>query len=332
MGVLGCSDVARRRTLPAMAGHPLISLTAVASRSPAKAAAFAAEFGCDAVDGYRRLLERPDVDAVYVPLPTGLHAAWVHDALSSGRHVLAEKPLSTDFAQAAQLVALARSRGLLLRENFTFLHHSQHTAVRRLLEERAIGELRSLEAVFGIPPLPRDDIRYRPDLGGGALLDVGVYPIRAATLFLGAGLKAVGAVCGYDPQSGVDTSGSALLHAPDGVSAHLTFGFTHSYRSAYALWGSRGRLVLERAFTPPADHRPVVRVECEGRVTEHRLPADHQFARTVGDFARAALAGETDDGAEILRQAALVDAVRDAGARTSAVPLGAAAASGEGWS
>ena len=331
-GVLGCSDIAWRRTLPAMVDHPLISLTAVASRSAQKAAGFAARFGCEPVEGYRRLLERPDIDAVYVPLPTGLHATWVREALLSGKHVLAEKPLATDRAVAARLVDLARGAGLVLREIFTFVHHSQHAAVRRMLEEGAIGEVRAFEAVFGIPPLPADDIRYRPDLGGGALLDVGVYPIRAATLFLGPRLDVVGAVSGHGPEHAVDTTGSALLHAPDGVAAHLTFGFTHSYRSAYALWGSRGRLVLERAFTPPADHIPVVRLECEGRVTEVRLPADHQFANSVGDFARAALAGESDDGTAVLSQAALVDAVRQAGSRAASGDPAVPVPSQEGWS
>jgi dTDP-3,4-didehydro-2,6-dideoxy-alpha-D-glucose 3-reductase len=313
IGVVGCADIARRRTLPAIARSPQVRLAAVASRDAGKAAAFAAEFGCDAVHGYQQLLDRADIDAVYVPLPAGLHAEWVAAALMAGKHVLSEKPCVTRFPEATRLVALARERGLLLMENFMFLHHSQHTAVRKLVADGAIGELRSLQALFGIPPLAAGDVRYRPELGGGALLDTGVYPIRLAQLFLGPSLDVAGAAARQDPDRGVDVAGSALLRAPAGQTAELAFGLEHSYRCEYTLWGSTGQLRLTRAFTPPPGWQPVVRIEQQGRVEELTLSPDDQFAGAISAFASTVLAGAgfAEHGEAILRQAGLVDRVRD---------------------
>ncbi|KMS77456.1 oxidoreductase [Streptomyces viridochromogenes] len=317
MGVIGCAGIAWRRTLPAAVAEPSVRLVAVASRDGDKAARFAREFGCSAVHGYEELLRRDDIEAVYIPLPVALHAEWIEAALRAGKHVLAEKPLAPDAATAARLVDLAHASRLLLVENYMFTHHSQHRAVRRLLTEGVVGEPRSFAAAFTIPRLPPHDIRNRRELGGGALLDVAGYPIRAAELFLGDGLEVVGSVLRHDPDTVVDTGGAALLRSPSGVIAQLTFGIDDAYHSSYEIRGSTGRLSLGRAFTPPPDHRPLVRVEGPDGARDHLLAADDQFARVLGAFARGVRAGtgELPSGtghrvADIVPHARLVDAVR----------------------
>ncbi|QFG27391.1 Gfo/Idh/MocA family oxidoreductase [Actinomadura sp. WMMB 499] len=314
MGVVGCADIAVRRMLPVMAGTDAVDLVAVAARDADRAAAVAARFGCAAEAGYEALLERDDIDAVYVPLPPALHHAWTRRALEAGKHVLAEKPLCVDAVQTAELVELARRRDLALVENFMFLHHSQHRAVRDLVEQGEIGTLRTLSSSFGIPPLDPGSYRYDPELGGGALLDVGVYPLRAAQLYLPGELAVLGACLRLDPATGVDVAGSVLLCSPDGVTAQLDFGFEHAYRSDCALWGDRGLLRVPRAFTPPEHHRPLVRIEQQDRVTELSLPPDHQVRNAIEAFAAAARSGGRRAGtaAPILRQAVLVERVRDA--------------------
>ncbi|MCZ0992102.1 Gfo/Idh/MocA family oxidoreductase [Streptomyces noursei] len=168
-------------------------MTAFASRSPEKGRRFAERIGDAAVTDYDALLRRPDVDAVYIPLPAMLQAEWIERALTAGKHVFTEKPLSTRAADTARLFALAEERGVVLKENAMFLHHSQHAAVDRLLADGAIGQLRGFSAAFTIPPLPESNIRNHADLGAGALLDVAVYPVRAALRFLGPRLEVVGA-------------------------------------------------------------------------------------------------------------------------------------------
>ncbi|WP_171116770.1 MULTISPECIES: Gfo/Idh/MocA family oxidoreductase [Streptomyces] len=312
LGVMGCAEFALRRMLPAVADSPDIELAAVASRRPGTAREVAARFGGTPVDGYEQLLAVPDLDAVYVPLPNALHAEWVLRALDSGHHVLAEKPLTTRGDLTREAVRRAAERRLALVENFLFVHHPQHARVRALIGDE-IGELRQMSAAFAIPPRPAGDIRHRPDLGGGALLDVGVYPLKAAQYFLGTGLHVAGAALRYG-STGVDVEGSVLLRRADGVCAQLSFGMDHAYTSRYELWGTRGRVTVNRAFTPPADHRPEVTVERDGRTRGVGLPAADQCAAAVAAFAAAVRDPATchEAAAHSLDLARLTDEVRAA--------------------
>lgn len=322
IGVLGCAAIAGRNVLPAMSRVADVEITALASRDAAKAAEFAGRFGGAPVTGYENLLGRSDVDAVYVAVPTGLHHRWALRALEAGKHVLVEKPLTTTLAEAAELVAEAARSGLWLMDDFMFRHHSQHTAVRELIASGRIGEVRSFTSVFGIPPLDPSDVRYRADLGGGALLDVGVYPLQAALLFLGEELSVAGSVLRVDPDRGVDLEGAALLCTAGGVPAHLGFGFRSSYRSMYEIWGSEGRITLERAFTPPPTLNPTLRVVRQDHTEEITLPTDDQFAQLVRAFARNVRDGAAfaPFGERLLRHAALVDDIRNRAQRRPAEP------------
>ncbi len=309
IGVLGCADIARRRMLPAMTA----CRTSTSSRSPAggkrrrpKPRAVSDAGPCTVT---RRFSNAADIDAVYVPLPAALHARWARAALDAGKHVLAEKPLTTDPGLTEELVALARSTGLVLMENVMFVHHSQHAAVRRLVADGAIGELRAVHAAFAVPRLPAHDIRHRPELGGGALLDTGVYPLRAALHHLGEDLRVVGATLTSAAGHAVDTAGTALLTTPEGVAAQLSFGIDHAYRSAYEIWGSEGRITVDRAFTPPAGHVPGVRLERRAGTEQVRLAPDDQVLRTVEAFAGAVRTGADAAGVSV-RQAVLLDEVR----------------------
>ncbi|MFJ9109815.1 Gfo/Idh/MocA family protein [Streptomyces sp. NPDC102283] len=310
LGVMGCADIARRRMLQAFTAEPGARVAAVASRDLERARRVAKPYGCRAVRGYAELLAEPEVEAVYVPLPLALHAEWVEAALLAGKHVLAEKPLTSDPARTSGLLALARARGLVLRENVLFVHHSQHRRVRQLLSDGVLGDLRSFHASFTVPRLPAGDIRYRASLGGGALYDTGLYPVRAALHLLGPRLSVAGAVLTAGPGDGVDTSGAALLATPEGVTAQLSFGLDHAYRSRYTVQGSAGRVTLDRAFTPAADHRPVLTLERNGSAEEIRLAPDDQVARAVASFVRAVRRGDDDSGPAIVRQAGLLDEIR----------------------
>lgn len=313
VGVLGCAAIARRVTIPALVADPSVRLTAVASRTGAKAEEVAGEFGCTAVTGYTALLDRTDVDAVYIPLPPALRYEWAAKALAAGKHVLAEKPLAVTCEQARRLVSMARGAGLLLMENFAFLRHSQHDRVRRLIEKGTIGEPRSLTAEFGFPPRPASDIRYQAELGGGALFDAGVYTLRAASLYLGPEVTVRGASLRHCEESGVDLGGAALLGTPDGRTGQAAFGFDRAYRNSCSVWGSEGSITLSRAFSVPAAHRPALRIERQDHVEEITLPADDQFAAVIAEFAALISQGAdmTGPGADILRQAELVAAVRE---------------------
>ncbi|HEV2634163.1 MAG TPA: Gfo/Idh/MocA family oxidoreductase [Actinocrinis sp.] len=309
VAVIGCADIAVRRMLPAFQADPDTEIVAVASRSLEKAQRVVRRFGGCAVQGYAELLRIDEVDAVYVPLPASLHDRWVQAALDAGKHVLAEKPLTANADRTGLLLELARDRGLALMENVMFVHHPRHEAVRRLVAGGAIGELRALHAAFAVPPMADADIRHRPELGGGALAEVGVYPLRAALHFLGPRLEVVGAQLTRRRGREVETSGAALLRTPDGCTAQVTFGIEHAYVSRYELWGSAGRITVDRAFTPPADFVPVIELSRGGEREDIRLASHDQVAATVAAFVASVRAGAAPAG-ETLCQARLLDDVR----------------------
>jgi predicted dehydrogenase len=283
---MGCADIAVRRALPAIQESPF-HLVAVASRAQEKAARVAARFGGKAVAGYDRLLEMADVDAVYIPLPNSEHAQWARRALQAGKHVLIEKPAVTQVDAAHDLVALAEERGLLVMENFAFLQHPQHDQARSLVSSGCIGEIRSYSGAFGIPPADQQGIRYQAALCGGALWEVGCYPVRAAQEYLEPPVRVLGASLEFDPDLGVDVAGVALLCDSRGVTAHCSFGFVHSYRSTFDIWGSQGRLVLDWAFTPSRDARPVLRLQQKDRETRYVAAASDQFVGVFTAFFNA---------------------------------------------
>jgi predicted dehydrogenase len=308
-GILGCAEFALRRMIPAIAATPGCEVAGVASRRLDAATEVAQVFGCRPFHGYQRLLDDDGIDAVYVPLPSALTPRWAEATLRAGKHVLAEKPLASDAATAAWLLALAERGGLALTENILFLHHEQHGAVRSLIAHGAIGDVRWFDAGFAIPRVPPADIRLRADLGGGALSDTGVYPLRVASYFLGAGLTVAGATCVPDP-SGVDIAGAVLLRAPNGVGVTAMFGLDHAYRNQYTVWGSAGRIVVDRAFTPAADQSPDVLLHRGSDVERIDLPARDQAVAAVAAFADAARAGRSPDPDDVWEQARLRDAVR----------------------
>ncbi|WP_201787146.1 Gfo/Idh/MocA family protein [Actinoplanes sp. TFC3] len=321
-GVLGVADIAVRRTLPALATIPgEAALVAVASRVLPRAVELADEHGVRAYGSYAALLADPAVDAVYLPLPAGLHGPWIERCLLAGKHVLAEKPLAVDHATTVRLLRLAAGRSLVLAENMTFPFHSQHAAVSRLVAQGRIGELCSLHASFCVPPRPDGDIRYQAALGGGSLLDQGVYPVRAALLHLGSGLRVDSAALRHDPVRDVDLGGTARLRGPGGVEARLEFGMDGEYRCHYELTGTRGSIRVERAFTTPPEMTPQVWLQ-SGSGASHALElgADDQFARCLSAFVAQVRTGVAPGG-DSRHQAALADDIRSASYLTSGSSL-----------
>lgn len=310
IGVLGCANIATRSLLPALARHPQFTVVAVASRDPAKAAVLAGQYGCAAL-GYDALTDATNLDAVYVPLPTGLHAEWVARCLCHRKHVLCEKSLAANLREAESLVDLARANQLLLVENFQFRFHSQHRQIRELLAGGTIGEVRCFRSSFGFPPFfDRHNIRYSRALGGGALLDAGAYTLKAVSFVLGGGFRVKAATLWFPPETDVDMGGGAYLDNGQGLMAEVAFGFDHAYQCNYEIWGSKGRLLARRAFTAPPGLSPEIVMESDQGTEIRVLPADDHFANMLTHFADCVRNHEFEDEyAQCLEQAGLVHQV-----------------------
>ena len=311
IGVMGCANIAVRSVIPAIKSIDAFELVAVASRTAEKAAETAAQFGCEAIVGYQELLDRDDIQAIYMPLPTGLHEEWVMKALKAGKHVHIEKSLAMDYRSAHQMVRLAREKGLLIMENFTFLYHGQHELVKGLIKDGKIGDLRCFRSSFGFPPLDPQNFRYNKELGGGALLDAAAYTVRVSQLFLGNDLGVEAATLNH-LDSEVDIYGGAYLKAEDGSFAEVAFGFDNFYQCNYEIWGSKGKISAHRAFTPGPDFKPRITLEQQGESFEYEADAENQFVTILTEFARCVRENDRESKyGENLNQARLLQELKD---------------------
>ena len=314
VGILGCAAIAKRSLAPAFEKHTAFQLTAVASRSAAKAEEFARPFKARACT-YDELVDAKDIDLVYCPLPTGLHCEWVGKCLSNGKHVLCEKSLGVDLAQVDRLVGVARANKRFLMESFQFRFHAQNLYVKKLLADETIGKIRNMAVKFGIPPFPEGavNIRYSKDLGGGALLDNGAYTIKAATYFFGSGIEVLAAVHGDETENlgNVDLTGSIMMRSRDGVPIQAAYGFDHFYQNGYDIWGSKGRICTSRAFTARDDFAAPVILETPHGQTTRTFMDDH-FAKMLDYVSSTIPSGDYErEYSECIAQARILQSTRD---------------------
>ncbi|MDT8413350.1 MAG: Gfo/Idh/MocA family oxidoreductase [Vicingaceae bacterium] len=309
IGVLGCANIAKKSVIPAILSIPEFELIAVASRTSEKAQEFAILFGCEAVEGYQKLIDRKDIDVIYMPLPTGLHEEWVLKALEAGKHILIEKSLAMNYSSAEKMVQKAKEKGLLIMENFMFLYHGQHQIIKQLIAEDKIGEIRCFRSSFGFPPLPSDNFRYNKKLGGGALLDAAAYTVRASQLFLGNDLKVKAASLNYN-ENGVDIFGGAFLKNKNGLFSEVAFGFDNFYQCNYEIWGSKGKITAHRAFTPAPEFKPIITIEQQGEKFDIEAPSENHFIAILNEFKRCILENDLQHKyTEILNQSRLLEEI-----------------------
>jgi len=310
IGVMGCANIAIRSVIPAICSGDEFELVAVASRDKTKAESVAKTFACQPLDGYEALLDA-DVDAIYMPLPTGMHEEWVLKSLEVGKHLLVEKSFGLTLAATRAMCDAAEKHKLVVMENFMYRQHRQQKIVADLLSSEAIGAVRLFKASFGFPPLDPANFRYDAALGGGALLDAGAYTINAASHFLGSSLEVLSATLRIDEERGVDVGGTAALVADGRIPVQLAWGFDNFYQCGVDVWGQKGRLTTNRTFTAGPGFRPTVRVETLEQTTETLLPADQHFANRLSLFASRIGTGAVGESTrEVLEQSRLLDRVR----------------------
>lgn len=336
VGIIGCANIARKYAIRALQALPAVGEIVIASRDPLKSQAFSEEFGIGTRDSYAALIADPIVDAVYVPLPVGLHEEWVVRAASSKKHVLCEKSLAPSFASAKRMVDVCRANGVLLFEDFMCDYHPQHQAVLSLIREGAIGDPLMFKGYFGFSGLDRGNVRYQKDLGGGSLNDAGAYPVFMARKMLGSEPISVTCALNRDPSFGVDTRGSAYLEFPSAKAALVGFGFANFYQNNYSIWGSGGKISVDRAYSIQPAMKPSVVVEAQesgggGRRTVDVPPANH-FELLFSDFCETVLSDdrvkkEATYG-QLLSQARALEAMRISSNRGRAVRLDVPSESG----
>ncbi len=312
-GILSTARIAENHVVPALHAADGHEVVAVGSRNLETATAWAGANNIGTAHGsYEDLLADPDIDAIYNPLPNHLHVDWSIAALQAGKHVLCEKPLGLDTADAMRLRdAAATHPDLVVMEAFMYRFHPQWIAVKAAVDEGRIGQLTSIQTFFSYFNIDPANVRHNPAWGGGALLDIGCYPISQARWLYGRQPQRVMGMIDVDPNFGTDRLTSGMLDFGDGRSATFTVATQlHSHQRAQ-IQGTAGRIEVDIPVNAPSGRSTKVTfVDGSGSEVVEFGPAD-QYGLQADAIAQAiagnrAAATSLDDA---IANMAVIDAI-----------------------
>jgi D-xylose 1-dehydrogenase (NADP+, D-xylono-1,5-lactone-forming) len=298
-GIISAARIAESAVIPAIQASSNGELLAVASRDKAKGEAFAKRNNIPKVySSYEELLADPEIDAVYIPLPNGLHGEWSIKAAQAGKHILCEKPLASNAAEAEAMAAAAKEANVLLAEAFMYRFNPQIQKVKQMIADGAIGKVNMVNASFSFAMDGDTDIRLDKSLAGGSLMDVGCYCIDSTRYLLGEEPLEVKAFADIGAKSGVDETMVGLMRFPSGALAHFDCGFRTFFTQTFELRGTDGRIYLERAYVPlrPDASADVIIRYWKGQVGSEgssyeviKVEKPDQYVLMVEDFADSIL-------------------------------------------
>lgn len=256
IGILSTARIART-VVPQMQASDRAKVVAVASRSREKAAAFASEFQIPNVcDSYEELLQRDDVDAVYIPLPPAMHCEWTIRAAEAGKHVLCEKPLSVSASDVQQMIAASHKHHVVLLDGTMWYHTSRAREMKKLAENGSLGTLTQITSAFTFPgdALAADNVRFSSAMGGGSLLDIGWYCVGVSLWMMNSMPDRVFATAQWE--HGIDYHMNGLLWFPENQMASFECGFNAIRRRWVEVTGSRAALVCDDFTRPWTPEKP----------------------------------------------------------------------------
>jgi predicted dehydrogenase len=309
-GVLGVAKIATAKVIPAMRQGRLSEVTAIASRDKDRAAQAAAELGIPKSYGtYEDLIADPDIDAIYNPLPNHLHVPWSIKAAEAGKHVLCEKPIALSAAEAKQLIAVRDRTGVKMGEAFMVHLHPQWLRTLEIVRSGEIGEIRAFNFVFSYNNRDAQNIRNKPEFGGGAIMDIGCYPIHTSRWMFGAEPLRVSSAIEKDPSFGTDRLSSAILEYPQGH-AVFTCGTQMAPYQKAIVFGTQGRVEIEIPVNAPPDKETKIAIYAAETRTE-TFPVCDQYTLQGDAFSEAILNGGVVPVTveDAIRNMAAIDAV-----------------------
>lgn len=305
VGIICPSEIAFRRFLPSLQRVEEFQFVGVAIASPEewagegkvtdatlavidkerqKAQSFIDSYGGRIFEGYQALIDSPEVEVVYLPLPPALHFKWAKRTLEAGKNAYVEKPFTTVLADTQALLSIAREKKLAVHENYMFVYHNQLQAIKDLIAGGEIGKVRQYRVSFGFPRRAVNDFRYNKALGGGALLDAGGYCMKYASWLLGDTARLVCANAYYEPEFEVDIFGSATMVNDEGTIVQMSFGMDCDYKCELEAWGSTGTLTTGRILTAPDGLEPDMVIKHNQELVTKKLPADNAFDKSIRRF------------------------------------------------
>ncbi len=297
-GILSTAKIGRKSVIPAIRESFNGVVTAIASRDARVAEEAARTLNIPhALNSYEALLESPEVDAVYIPLPNNMHKEWTIRAAEHGKHVLCEKPFALNAAEVEEMIAAARAHRVLLAEAFMYRFHPQFDRLQALIAEGALGSVQIIRSAFCFLLEDFANIRMRPELGGGALMDVGCYCVNMSRLVAGREPVEVEARALIGEKSGVDETFVAILRFPGEVIAHFDCSFRTDYREWLQVQGTQARADVPRPIKPGSRPGEIVlqrgeTADVTGMSNVITTAAANHYRLMVEDFGNAALYGK----------------------------------------
>lgn len=275
-GILSTAKIAQKSLIPAFERANNAVVTGIASTS-GKAEEVAAQFNiAKSYSSYEAMLEDPEIDAVYIPLPNHLHKKWTFEAAKHGKHILCEKPASLTAQETQEMVEFCKQKNVKFMEAFMYQFHPQHERVREIIKSGEIGEVKFMRASFSFVLAQRDgSIKTDPNKGGGSLYDVGCYAIHAIRNIVASEPAEVHVHAKMDSDYQVDTSAFGYMQMENGVHAHFDCSFDMVFRAEYEVIGTKGQIKVPRAFRPDNNGgEGLVIVQKEGVTREEKIVAD----------------------------------------------------------
>ncbi|NNH68620.1 Gfo/Idh/MocA family oxidoreductase [Nocardia uniformis] len=319
IGILGAATIAPASVIKPAERNPEVVIAAVAARDRSRAERFARKHGIAQVyDSYQALIDAPELDAVYIPLPNGLHGRWTRAAVRAGKHVLCEKPFTANAAEAREIAALADDSDRVVMEAFHYRYHPLMLAAEKIIASGELGRLVRVEAALSFPLPKFSDIRYDYDLAGGALMDAGCYAVHMARVLGGENPEVVAARAKVrDPR--IDRAMTAELRFPSGHTGRVRCSMWSSdvLRIGATVTSERGRMRLINPVLPQLGHVLSVRTENGRRIRRFGSRASYDYQ--LDAFAAAVLRGEpiATTPSDAVDTMAVIDAIYQA----SGLPL-----------
>ncbi len=289
-GVLGTAKIGVEKVIPAMQKGKYSQISAVSSRNIEKAENVARRLRIPRAYGsYEKLLEDPEIEAVYIPLPNHLHAKWTLKSLEMGKHVLCEKPISMNFKQAEGLKQKAEKfSDLKVMEACMYRFHPQWQTAKKLLDEGKIGELKNIHSIFSYYNDNPKDIRNQLETGGGGLLDIGCYCISSSRFLFGSEPVRVCAAIKYDPKMKIDRLVSAVLEFEGGTST-FTCSTQMTAHSRVDILGADVKIEMPMPFVPLPDNKSKIMHQVGTKTKEIIFEACNQYTIQGDSFSKAIL-------------------------------------------
>lgn len=310
IGILGCAKIARKYAINAFKNLKEVDKIFIASRDVDKAKRWAEEFGIGFKDSYENLIKDKSIDAVYIPLPIKFHEEWAVKCAENNKHVICEKSLSPNFDSAKRIVNNFNKEGLVLFENFMCNYHPQHSKILSLIHKGEIGNPLIFRSYFGVEIL-EGDIRKDESLDTGCFNDVGTYIVFMSRKMFQD--EPISVVADFD-----QNQGTIYMKFPGNKTAFGGFGFNHAYQNNYSIWGSKGMIGTERAYSIAPETKAVINIfkanskkDISKKIGVKNV---NQFDIIFRDFCRAIInennQKRTEKYKSILSQARVMQALR----------------------